>query len=151
MRGAESVRVRVLLILLLSWLSFARAQSAEQASNIECIQRLEMPLYPELMRQGRFHGTQVIKVLVSGDGLARLIDSSFRGAPVITEKEFASAAERAVRESHFKACAGKTVTLIFHYELGDPDTGNSPYAFSPPNHFWIRAGSVVANPGWAPK
>ena len=47
------------------------------------------------------------------------------------EKEFAAAAEKAVRASHFKVCARKTLTLIFHYELGDFNKGDFPQRFQP--------------------
>jgi hypothetical protein len=60
---------------------------------------------------------------------------------------FKEGAEKALKNSRFsKTCGGKTITLVFHYEIRvDPD-GPSLFAFGPPNHFWIRYGPAYANP-----
>jgi hypothetical protein len=60
---------------------------------------------------------------------------------------FKEGAEKALKNSRFsKTCGGKTITLVFHYELLADDFNKSLFAFERPNHFWIRAGPVSINP-----
>ena len=128
----------------------AQPGPAESPSNIECLERLEIPDYPPLPRQARVQGIQTVKVLLSDRATAQTVESSLQNSNSrvvdLTKKEFTESAEKAVKNSRFsKTCGGKTITLVFHYELSNDDN-KSLFAFAPPNHFWIRDGPVYANP-----
>ena len=124
-----------------------QAGSAESASNIECLERLEMPDYPLLPRTVRMQGVQTVKVLLSGQATVQSVESSIQVRTTAVEKTFKESVEKALKNSGFsKTCGGKTVTLVFHYEIRE-DENKSLIAFGPPNHFWIRAGPFYVEGG----
>ncbi len=126
----------------------ALAQTESVAKfNIDCIERLEIPEYPQLPRQIRLQGTQTVLVVLSDRASVLRIESDFRTEAGRTNTYFKAAAEDAIKHSFFFGkCASKTVTLVFHYELSDVGSTNSPFAFEYPNHFWIRTGAVLVMP-----
>jgi hypothetical protein len=116
----------------------------ESPSNIECLEHLEVPDYPPLARQARIQATLTLKVLLSDQAAVQSIEDSLQGKAVSAERFFKEGAEKALKNSRFsKTCGGKTITLVFHYELLDYDSNRSLFAFEPPNHFWIRTGPVL--------
>ncbi|MEQ1949707.1 MAG: hypothetical protein ABL995_21155 [Bryobacteraceae bacterium] len=118
-----------------------QSNSVESPSNIECLEHLEIPDYPVMAFHGRIHGTLTVKVLLSGQATVRKAESSLQGNAAGPDKIFKPGAENAVKNSRFsRVCGGKTVTLVFHFELtNDKDRS---VAFEPPNHFFIRSGAV---------
>jgi hypothetical protein len=124
------------------------AQPATDAgSNIQCVERLEIPEYPALPRQARIQGTQTVVVLLADGASIATVESKFRSISGRTNTYFTATAESAIRHSRFaQACAGKTVKVIFHYEFREGDAADSMFAFGSPNHFWIRAGPVLVMP-----
>jgi hypothetical protein len=144
-------------ILLLFTPNFALGQPGhdESLSNVECLVRLETPEYPPLARQAGLQATQTVKVFLSDKAAVQKVGHSIqwkannlRGkAADNTEAFFNDAADKAVKGSGFsKTCGGKTITLVFHYEIRDDPHRSSLFAFGPPNHFWIRYGPVYINP-----
>ena len=118
----------------------------ESPSNIECLERLEMPGYPPLPRHARIQRVQTVRVLLSDEASALTVESSLQGKSTGIEKDFKESAEKALKSSRFsKTCGGKTIMLVFHYELQE-DPNQSLFAFAPPNHFWIRAELVYVQP-----
>jgi len=118
----------------------------ETPSNIECVERLEVPDYPLLPRMASLQATQTVKVLLSEQATVQTIESSPQARTIEVEKAFTGSAEKALKNSRFaKTCGGKTITLVFHYEFRE-DENKSLFAFEPPNHFWIRAGPFYVMP-----
>jgi hypothetical protein len=108
---------------------------AESPSNIECVEHLEIPDYPPLALSAHIQGTQTVKVLVSNQATVQNIESSLQARPSTVEKDFRAGTEKALKNSRFsKTCGGKTITLVFHYELREDDN-KSLFAFGPPNPF----------------
>jgi hypothetical protein len=135
-----------LLVVIAPYRASGQAGPVESPSNIECLERLEMPDYPPLPRTARIAGIQTVKVLLSDQATVRTVESSVRAKSTAVEKGFKESAEKALRNSQFsKTCGGKTITLVFHYELCE-DSNQSLFAFAPPNHFWIRFGPVYVQP-----
>ena len=135
-----------LLVVIAPYRASGQAGSVESPSNMECLERLEMPGYPPLPRQARIQRIQTVKVLLSDEASVQTVESSLQGKSTGIEKDFRESAEKALRNSRFsKTCGGKTITVVFHYELQE-DSNQSLFAFAPPNHFWIRAELVYVQP-----
>jgi hypothetical protein len=125
--------------------AFAQTESAAK-SNIDCIERLEIPEYPQLPRQARIQGVQTVLIVLSDRASVLRVESEFRTEAGRTNTLFNAAAESAIKHSLFhRKCAGKRVALVFHYELSEMASSN-PFAFEYPNHFWIRTGPIVLMP-----
>jgi hypothetical protein len=125
----------------------AQPGSAESRSNIECLDHLEIPEYPPLPRTASIQAVQTVKVLLSDQATIQNIESTLQGKYPTVEKDFKEGAEKALKNSRFsRTCGGKTVTLIFHYEIRDDPNKSSLFAFEAPNQFWIRYGPVYVNP-----
>jgi len=136
-----------LLLGMVPYRASGQAGPTEGPSNVGCLERLEMPDYPPLPRQVRIQGIQTVKVLLSEQATVQTVESSFQARTTAVEKAFKESAEKALKNSRFsKTCGGKTITLVFHYELRDDPNRSSLFAFEPPNHFWIRYGPVYVNP-----
>jgi hypothetical protein len=104
------------------------------------VEHLEVPEYPQLPLAARVQGVQTIKVLLSEQATVQAVESSLETRSAGAEKYFKESVEKALRISRFsKACGGKTVTMVFHYELREDDK-KPLFAFQPPNRFWVRAG-----------
>ena len=132
--------------LLLAVAPYRASGQEGSPSNIGCLERLEIPDYAPLLRQARIQGINTVKVLLSDQATVQTVESSIQARPAAVEKAFKESAEKAVKNSRFsKTCGGKTITLVFHYELR-LDENKSLFAFGPPNHFWIRAGPVDVMP-----
>lgn len=82
----------------------AYAQDSE--SNMSCVERLEMPVYPPLANSARISGSVTATVVVASDGSLQ--------TQAAGHKLLAPAVEKALRASVFRSnCGGKTVRLIF--------------------------------------
>jgi len=135
-----------LLLAIALYRASGQAGSAESLSNIECLDRLEIPDYPPLPRAASIQGTQAVKVFLSEHAAVLAVESSIPARGAATQKAFKESAEKAVKKSRFsKTCGGKTIALVFHYEIRE-DENKSLFAFEPPNHFWIRAGPFYVTP-----
>jgi hypothetical protein len=112
---------------------------AQTETNIACVERLELPAYPALAKQARITGVSTIVVLLGVNALVQKISSTWTGTK--NGGVFVPDVERSVRTSFAKTCAGKAVTLIFHFELGEHLMENQQptVSFGYPNHFWITA------------
>ncbi len=136
-----------LFLMIAPYRALGQPGPVESPSNIECLERLEIPDYPPLARQAQIQAIQTVKVLLSDQATVQNVESSLQGKTVNLERFFKEGAERAVKNSRFsKTCGGKTITLVFHYEVRDDPNKSSLFAFGPPNHFWIRAGPFYVMP-----
>jgi hypothetical protein len=127
------VNVRFLLAFALcSWPALAQTNQ-EADSNMSCVERLQMPVYPGLAEQARISGSVTATVLVASDGSPQ---TKAAGHTLL-----APAVEKAIRASVFlKTCGGKSVRLVFNFVLGenlDPDKLPQRTSFGYPNQFWI--------------
>jgi hypothetical protein len=135
-----------LLFVIVPSTASAQAGPAEGSSNIACLEHLEVPDYPPLPRTARIQVIQTVRVFLSDQATAQTLESSLQGKAANTEKYFTESADKALKNSRFsRTCGGKTITLVFHYEIRE-DYAKSLFAFGPPNHFWIRYGPVYINP-----
>jgi hypothetical protein len=146
-RAGASLVAGLLLMMVALYRASGQPGPAENPSNIECLERLEIPEYPPLPRTARIQVIQTVRMILSDQAAVQDIESSLQGKAIGVEKDFKEGAEKALRSSRFlKACGGKTIVLVFHYEFRDDPNGSSLFAFGPPNHFWIRYGPVYVNP-----
>jgi hypothetical protein len=146
--GVGASLIAGLLLVIAPYRALGQLRPGESPSNIECLEHLEIPNYPPLARTGRFQATQTVKVLLSDQATIENAHYSLKytlqGKAAILERAFAESAEKALKNSRFsKTCGGKTITLVFDYELTNDDRS---FAFEPPNHFLIRSGAVYVNP-----
>jgi len=126
-----------LRVVIAPYRASGQAGPVESPSNIECLERLEMPDFPPVPRAAHIQSIQTVKVLLSDQATVRTVESSVQGS-IGTEKYFKESAEKTLKNSRFsKTCGGKTITLVFHYEFRE-DSDKSLSAFAPPNHLWIR-------------
>jgi hypothetical protein len=133
-----------LLLVIAPYRASGQPGPVESPSNIECLEHLEIPDYPPLARSARLPATQTVKVHLSNQAILQSIELSLQEKAVNRDKFFKESAEKALKNSRFsKTCGGKTITLVFHYELSH---GDRSLAFEPPNHFLIRSGDVYVNP-----
>ena len=136
---ASTVLIAGLLLVIAADRASGQAAPVEGSSNIECLERLELPDYPPLARMVRITSIQTVKILLSAQATMQSIESSAQTKTAATEKDFRDSTEKALKNSLFsKTCGGKTVTLVFQYEFRE-NSDKSLFAFTPPNHFWIRA------------
>jgi outer membrane biosynthesis protein TonB len=136
---ANAWLVAGLLLVIAPYRASGQPLPAESPSNIECLERLEIPDYPPLARSARIQATQTVKVLLSNQATVQSIEI-LKGKAVDIEKFFNEGVEKSLKNSRFsKTCGGKTITLVFQYELSND---NGSLAFEPPNHFLIRSGAM---------
>ena len=118
------------------------AYAQDLDSNISCVERLQVPVYPPLADAARIAGRVTATVLLASDGS---LQTKASGHPLL-----APAVEKAIRASVFlKACGGKSVTLVFNFVLGenfDPDKLPQRVSFGYPNQFWISVPPRVVQP-----
>lgn len=144
MHRGGALLIAGLLLLIAAYHASGQSRPVESPSNIE---RLEIPDYPPLARTARIQVIQTVKVLLSDQATVQNVEQSLQGKAVIVDRYFQEGAEKALKSSRFsKTCGGKTITLVFHYELRDDPNTSSFFAFGPPNHFWIRYGPVYVTP-----
>ncbi len=97
------VNVRFLLTFALcSWPALAQSNQ-ESETNMSCVERLQMPVYPPLADQARIAGSVTATVVVASDGSIQ--------TEVVGHALLSPAVEKAIRASAFrKTCGGKSVT-----------------------------------------
>ena len=120
------------LLMLMACMGVAFAQSNQDTeTNMSCVERLKMPLYPPLAAAARIPGTMTVAVVVASNGS---IQTNIAGHPLLAE-----AVEKALRASTFrKTCGGKSVRLIFNFVIDeDSNPGPQRVSFGYPNQFWI--------------
>jgi hypothetical protein len=91
--------------------------------------------------QPGLQGVDEVTIFLTDRGSVKRVETVFHGRTA--GPPFRTASEEAVRNSRFlESCAGRTLTVVFHYELGEKDS----YAFGYPNRFYVRAGAQLINP-----
>ena len=114
-------------------------------SNISCIERMDLPVYAPLARAARIEGVVTASVRLSAEGSVQDVNSDIpkRDSRILLW----SPAERVLRNARYRPdCAGKTVTVIFKFQIaGEASSYDRPaHVFGAPNQFWvITSPSVV--------
>jgi len=146
--------VRLFATLLLtsalgSWTASAQSDPGTE-SNVSCVERLQMPYYPPLADQARISGTVTATVSLGTDGSIQNTTMDMGAASTTAKRLFPPEVHKALRASGFhKGCGGKSVTLVFHFVLGeqsDPHGLPQAVSFGYPNQFWISVPPMIAQP-----
>ena len=124
------------------------AASAQEAANARCVEKFQIPSYPQLARQARLVGTLSVTVRLGSDGAVEKISAQSHlnndGAQAI----LLSPIEASLRKSQFRRdCAGQELVIEFEFRItGDPyDRQTQEAAFGYPNRFWITARPPIPN------
>jgi hypothetical protein len=123
---------------------------AQTETNIACVERLEIPDYPVLAKQARISGVLTATVLLGPDASVLKTASEWDSETKKIESLFLREVEKSLRVSSFaKACANKTVKLVFHFVVaGSPVPSPQPpiIFFGYPNQFWMTVRPTEAQP-----
>ena len=130
-----------LAFMISSGAAFAQSGS-ETESNMYCVERMQMPVYPPLADAARISGTLKATVTLASDGsIHQPIITDMETASVTAKRLFHPAVQEALRKSRFsKNCGGKSVTLVFTFVLAeepDPNHLRQTVSYGYPNRFWI--------------
>jgi hypothetical protein len=92
--------------------------------DISCFQLLIVPNYPALARAARIAADVTVSVVIGHDSASHQITTQGEKPHGDIRRLFSEKVEKAVRSSTFNhQCVGKTIELIFSFELGnDPPT-----------------------------
>lgn len=129
------------ILMVLSCAAFAQSGSGTE-SNMNCVERMEMPVYPKLAEAARISGTLKATVTLDSDGAIRQpIVTDFGSAPATAKRLFPPVVQEALRRSRFrKDCGGKSVTFVFTFALSEELNPNhllQTVSWGYPNRFWI--------------
>ncbi len=114
----------------------AMAQDVD-STNVNCIKRLEMPVYPALARSAVITGTVTASIALDAEAKTQKVETSFESRSLGL---FDASLNAALKKSDFqKNCAGKTVRIVFHFEIMGrlADNPKVTVAYGYPNEFWI--------------
>ena len=114
--------------------AFGQSGTAAE-TNMQCVERLEMPTYPWFARVMFIQGNVASTVTIGANGSVQDLKSP--GAhPILTP-----AVEKALRASKFRInCAGKAVTLVYSFVIDKTlksDRAGQSVSFAFPNEFSI--------------
>ena len=105
-----------------------------------------MPAYPPLARSARITGTLSASIALDAEARIQKVATSFTGRLLAMFDESLNAA---LKKSEFqKDCAGKTVRVVFHFEIAGriADAPKDTVAYGYPNEFWITSEQQRAQP-----
>lgn len=123
--------------------------------NMECVERLELPLYPSIANSARVTAVATTIIALDADGHSKgvTIDAQIppqadpRSSPARTLALFNPAIEKAIQGSTFsRACANATVRIVFDFKLTrrtDIPEGVPLTTFVYPNRFEITTGAPL--------
>jgi hypothetical protein len=116
-----------------------RRPAAEDRVNIECVTRLRLPRYPPIAQSAMVGLSMTVAVALSRDGSPNAVTfENVSGSRPDLVKLFRPTVEPAMRESRFlAACGGKTVRLVFSFQIGDVASERVYFLF--PNRFEVEA------------
>ncbi|MEO5924137.1 MAG: hypothetical protein ABIR70_09940 [Bryobacteraceae bacterium] len=128
--------MRVLLVLLLSHSVFAQTPDT---SNFACVKELEVPGYPGIARATSTQGDVTARIELGDNGRVLAVHTSSPDDSPIA-KILATVIENHVPFGKYDAaCNGKTVTLIFRFQIAVDRRPTAGYTY--PNVFLISANS----------
>ena len=68
---------------------------------MECLERLELPVYPPLARSGRFTGMLTVRVVLSHQLAVQNIEHDFQSKIPRAAELFTESADKAIKNSRF--------------------------------------------------
>jgi len=117
--------------------------------RMSCVERLELPRYPDLPRSARLRGDVEATVTLNGDGSVKGVTFAPHRPPNGSLSYFHGDIEQALRRSKFSSrCPVPTIVVVFEFRLvgnGVEDNYRS-VAFRYPNRFEIAASEPLVNP-----
>lgn len=111
-------------------------------AGMECIDQLVMPEYTQSALQAHVDGSVWTWVQVTPQGMADKISTQVVSAYGNGPKLLTPPVEKALHETKFKtSCAGKTVSVVYRYELHGEATANPKVTTrkEPPNIVYIES------------
>jgi outer membrane biosynthesis protein TonB len=133
----------------------AQAQNNAQTQQtspegLACFENLSAPEFPKAALQAHVDGSVWMTTHVSPQGTVDKVDTEVVSAWGDGPKLLTPPAEKALRAAKVNpACAGKSVSVVFRYQLhGDP-TANPKVTSKtePPNIMWIESEPAAASRG----
>ena len=127
---------RILLLILTAFSVTAMAQEVD-STHTNCIKRLEMPAYPALAKSALITGTVTASIALDADARTQKVETNFESRSLAM---FDASLNAALKKSDFqKNCAGKTVRIVFHFEIAGriADDPKVTVVYGYPNEFWI--------------
>ncbi len=128
--------------------NYGKAQQASTDSGLACFDNLAAPEYPRTALQAHIDGSVWTYIQVSPQGTIDKIDTQIVSAYGEAPKMLTAPVEKAIRAAKVKsACTGKTVTIVFRYQLHGEATAN-PRVTSrtdAPNIIYVESQPASAN------
>jgi hypothetical protein len=118
-------------------------------AGLECFDNLPTPEYPKAALQAKVDGTVWINVEVGAQGAAGKTTTKVTSAYADGPKLLTPPAEAAIQAAKLKAdCAGKTVLVVFRYELhGDPTANPQVTSRREPSYIvWMESQPMTSTP-----
>ena len=145
--GLMITRPRVVVAIFVASLFGVAGQpvnaSAQDSSNLICVEKMELPSYPPIAQQARLSGTITVKILLSATGSAQDVNVQADPKASGTAKDLLGpVVANVIRRAAFDPnCGGKTVSIVFVFELAGTSMGPAKQTagFGSPNKFWIRS------------
>jgi hypothetical protein len=136
--------IRAAVILFLLTAGVAVAQDSDNSPNLACIERLEIPKYPQLADVARVTATVTTALrLESNGGVGTITSDVSNKTSKAVESAFVRTVDESLHSSKFlAACGGRMMIFIFQFSLGD-QIGTQRFSFSYPNRFTILAPVTV--------
>lgn len=138
------ITFRIVLLVFAASLFYGQTPNTPPASaDLMCVGRLELPSYPLLAQQARIEGTVSVDIVLSTAGSIRDVNVHDDVKPSMPARGvLLKVVSDAVRAAAFeRSCFGRTVSLVFIFELAGTSTGQprQAVAFGSPNRFWIKS------------
>jgi hypothetical protein len=145
------ITFRAVLYGFAASLIYGQTPSTPPASaDLMCVRRLEVPSYPLLAQQARIEGTVSVDIVLSTAGYVRDVNAHVDAKPPTAARGvLLKAVSEAVRAAAFDcSCAGRTVSLVFIFELAGTSIGQprQTVSFGSPNRFWIKSETPYYQP-----
>jgi|SRR5579862_4436566 len=146
-----AIFVRLLVVIVLSGTLNGQTNSpphAHDGTNMDCIERIEIPRYPPLATQARIESSITASVALSSDGAVHDIKITAESKYKQARNLFGPPVENVIKAAKFRSgCSEKTITLVFHFDLkGQSDNPEASMSFGYPNVFWIVSEAPLFQP-----
>jgi hypothetical protein len=102
-----------------------------------------------LAKMARIEASLTASVAISSDGMVQKIENTVDSRYSQAKSLFGTPVEKVIRRAKFRSeCSGKTVRLVFHFNLlgMSPNDLKASTSFGYPNIFWIVAEMPLVQP-----
>jgi hypothetical protein len=147
----QPVRLVVIVMLLVGIADgqIVSPPPSQAEANVNCLERLQFPPYPLLATQARIQGTITAAIFLTTGGKVAKVETDATSTYSNANHLLGEPVLKVVREAKFRSdCAGKTVRLIFHFDLEGASRvrKSATFSFGYPNNFWIVAEAPLFQP-----